>query len=127
MATKTDQPLGIEFQLWAAADKLRGSMDASEYKHVVLGLLFLKYISDAFEELHGQLETEPPPDRAFIKTRSAHSLLYAGIAGHYKQITEFHASLLTQPPADQSCRPPLMLYPSRDNLSILKPLKKVPG
>jgi type I restriction-modification system DNA methylase subunit len=40
------------------ADALRGSMDAGEYKHVVLGLLFLKYISDAFEEKHAQLEAE---------------------------------------------------------------------
>jgi hypothetical protein len=44
--------LGFEQKLWAAADKLRGHMDASEYKHVVLGLIFLKYISDAFEERH---------------------------------------------------------------------------
>ena len=42
--------LGFEDKLWAAADKLRGNMDASEYKHVVLGLIFLKYISDAFME-----------------------------------------------------------------------------
>ena len=40
--------LGFENQMWAAADRLRGHMDASEYKHVVLGLIFLKYISDAF-------------------------------------------------------------------------------
>ena len=40
------------------ADTLRGSMDAAEYKHVVLGLLFLKYISDAFEERHVRLEGE---------------------------------------------------------------------
>ena len=40
---------GYESELWAMADALRGSMDASEYKHVVLGLIFLKYISDAFE------------------------------------------------------------------------------
>ena len=40
--------LGFEAELFLAADKLRGSMDASEYKHVVLGLVFLKYISDAF-------------------------------------------------------------------------------
>ncbi len=51
-------PLGIEAQLWATADKLRGSMDAAEYKHVVLGLIFLKYISDAFEEQHARLEAE---------------------------------------------------------------------
>ena len=41
--------LGYENELWTAADKLRGSMDAGEYKHVVLGLIFLKYVSDAFE------------------------------------------------------------------------------
>ena len=41
--------LGFEAKLWLAADKLRNNMDAAEYKHVVLGLIFLKYISDAFE------------------------------------------------------------------------------
>jgi type I restriction enzyme M protein len=50
--------VGFEQQLWQAADALRGSMDAAEYKHVVLGLIFLKYISDAFEEKHAQLESE---------------------------------------------------------------------
>ena len=45
-----------DVQLWRTADALRGSMDASEYKHVVLGLIFLKYISDAFEEAHARLE-----------------------------------------------------------------------
>lgn len=44
--------------MWAAADKLRGHMDAAEYKHVVLGLIFLKYISDAFEERHAELLAE---------------------------------------------------------------------
>jgi len=42
--------LGFEAKLWQAADAMRGSMDAAEYKHVALGLIFLKYISDAFEE-----------------------------------------------------------------------------
>jgi hypothetical protein len=41
--------------LWAAADKLRSNMDAAEYKHIVLGLIFLKYISDAFDERRAQL------------------------------------------------------------------------
>src|SRR5437867_10504427 len=50
--------IGYEAQLWQMADALRGSMDAAEYKHVVLGLLFLKYISDAFEEQHARLEAE---------------------------------------------------------------------
>src|SRR5215217_7261045 len=51
-------PGRLEADLWKTADALRGSMDAAEYKHVVLGLIFLKYISDAFEEKHAELETE---------------------------------------------------------------------
>jgi len=47
--------LGFEAKLWLAADKLRNNMDAAEYKHVVLGLIFLKYISDSFEEMHARL------------------------------------------------------------------------
>jgi type I restriction enzyme M protein len=50
--------IGYEAELWLMADALRGSMDASEYKHVVLGLIFLKYISDAFEELHARLDAD---------------------------------------------------------------------
>ncbi|MFN7226433.1 MAG: N-6 DNA methylase [Holosporales bacterium] len=58
--------LGFEAHLWAAADKMRGHMDPSEYKHVALGLIFLKYISDAFEEKHALLNAEKdanPEDR----------------------------------------------------------------
>jgi len=51
--------LGFEQKLWQAADKMRNNMDAAEYKHVVLGLIFLKYISDAFEEKHKFLVKEP--------------------------------------------------------------------
>ena len=47
----------IEKQLWKSADKLRKNIDAAEYKHVVLGLIFLKYISDSFEELHARLQS----------------------------------------------------------------------
>jgi len=47
----------IEKQLWKAADKLRTNIDAAEYKHIVLGLIFLKYISDAFEDLHEKLKS----------------------------------------------------------------------
>lgn len=50
--------LGFEEKLWLAADKLRGQVDASEYKHIVLGLVFLKYISDAFEERHSHLAAD---------------------------------------------------------------------
>lgn len=54
--------LGFEQKLWEAADKLRGSMDPGEYKHVVLGLIFLKYISDAFEERYTELQGEENAD-----------------------------------------------------------------
>ncbi|MBI2566069.1 MAG: type I restriction-modification system subunit M N-terminal domain-containing protein [Candidatus Schekmanbacteria bacterium] len=54
----TSATVGYEAQLWQMADALRGSMDAAEYKHVVLGLIFLKYISDAFAEQHAKLVAE---------------------------------------------------------------------
>ena len=53
---------GYEAELWKMADSLRGNMDAAEYKHVVLGLIFLKYVSDAFEELREELLREPLAD-----------------------------------------------------------------
>lgn len=56
--TNSGANLGFESELWRAADALRSNMDAAEYKHVVLGLIFLKYISDAFEEQHKKLEGE---------------------------------------------------------------------
>ena len=71
--TKTDRTkgsnganLGFEQKLWQVADKLRGNMDAADYKNVVLGLIFLKYISDAFQERYDALKKEPhaePEDR----------------------------------------------------------------
>ncbi|MFH1505990.1 MAG: class I SAM-dependent DNA methyltransferase [archaeon] len=58
--TKNDSngDLGFEQKLWKAADKMRSNMDAAEYKHVVLGLIFLKYISDSFEEKHEMLKEQ---------------------------------------------------------------------
>jgi type I restriction enzyme M protein len=68
MANNNHKPgaLGFEATLWSAAEKLKGNMDAAEYKHVVLGLIFLKYISDAFEEKHAALlkdKSADPEDR----------------------------------------------------------------
>ena len=67
---KTVEQKPFEQVLWQAADKLRKNIDAAEYKHVVLGLLFLKYVSDAFEELHqkilnkeGEFAYDDPEDR----------------------------------------------------------------
>ena len=47
--------IGFEAKLWLAADKLRNNMHAAEYKHVVVGLIFIKYISDAFQEIRAKL------------------------------------------------------------------------
>ena len=55
--TKESNSEPIEKQLWKAADKLRKNIDAAEYKHIVLGLIFLKYISDAFEDLYAKLKS----------------------------------------------------------------------
>jgi len=54
--------LNLEEKLWQTADKLRGHLDAAEYKHVVLGLIFLKYISDAFAEHYTKLQQEEYAD-----------------------------------------------------------------
>ncbi len=61
--------LGFEQTLWQAADKLRGNMDAADYKHVVLGLIFLKYISDAFKEMYEYLRAavNDPQDDYFLR------------------------------------------------------------
>src|SRR5712692_1779221 len=67
-ADSTAATVGYEAQLWQMADALRGSMDAAEYKHVCLGLLFLKYISDAFEERHEYLKraVNDPKDEYYL-------------------------------------------------------------
>ena len=61
-ANNSGANLGFEAHLWAAADKLRGNMEPSDYKHVALGLIFLKYISDAFEAKRADLLTEELAD-----------------------------------------------------------------
>jgi len=78
-ATKEDKKksnggnLGFEEKLWQAADKMRGHMDPAEYKHVVLGLIFLKYISDAFEERRKELEirTAEPSSEYYVSEEIA--------------------------------------------------------
>ncbi|MGI6460383.1 MAG: N-6 DNA methylase [Candidatus Hydrogenedentales bacterium] len=70
--------LGFEATLWQAADKLRGHMDAAEYKHVVLGLIFLKYISDAFEEKRQSLErvtADPASDYYFKEEQDRYGVM----------------------------------------------------
>lgn len=59
MPKTTSANIGFEAKLWSAADKLRGNLDPGEYKHVVLGLIFLKYISDSFEETYQSIKNDP--------------------------------------------------------------------
>ena len=59
---QTNGALGFEEKLWKAADKLRNNMDAAEYKHVVLGLIFLKYISDKFNTVYNKISEEEYAD-----------------------------------------------------------------
>jgi type I restriction enzyme M protein len=65
--------LGFEEKLWHAADKMRGHMDPAEYKHVVLGLIFLKYISDDFEEQHKNLLSlvSDPKSEYYVREKQA--------------------------------------------------------
>jgi type I restriction enzyme M protein len=65
--------LGFENQVWAAADKLRGHMDASEYKNVVLGLIFLKYISDAFQAKYKELDAKKETEYTDTEDRDEYS------------------------------------------------------
>lgn len=62
MSKNNGATIGYEEKLWQAADKLRGNMDAAEYKHVVLGLIFLKYVSDSFMELYERLKADEYAD-----------------------------------------------------------------
>src|SRR6266480_2893217 len=68
--------LGFEETLWQAADKMRGHMDAGEYKHIVLGLIFLKYISDAFEEHRSKLQKEDVLDTEDRQIYRAHNIFF---------------------------------------------------
>ena len=72
-ASENGATVGYEAKLWEMADALRGSMDAAEYKHVVLGLIFLKYISDAFDARRARLVEELKSEG--IEGREAETLL----------------------------------------------------
>ena len=62
MAKKDTTSIGFEDKIWKAADVLRGNLNASEYEGVVLGLIFLKYISDKFEEKFSELSADEYAD-----------------------------------------------------------------
>ncbi len=78
----------LEKQLWKAADKLRKNIDAAEYKHVVLGLIFLKYISVSFEELYARLQTEVDQgaDPEDIEEYKAENVFYVPIQARWSTL-----------------------------------------
>ena len=80
---------GYEAELWQMADALRGSMDAAEYKHVVLGLIFLKYISDAFEERHAAVLAEWGEDAAEDRDEyTAENIFWVPIEARWSRLKE---------------------------------------
>jgi len=88
--SKAEQEEPLEKKLWKAADKLRKNIDAAEYKHIVLGLIFLKYISDAFEELYqklvsgaGDFEGADPEDK---NEYTAEKVFYVPPSARWKSI-----------------------------------------
>lgn len=83
--------LGFEKKIWEAADKLRGNVDASEYKHVVLGLIFLKYISDSFEERYQELLAEGAGFEEEIDEYLAHNIFFVPEQARWSNIAK-HAN-----------------------------------
>lgn len=90
MATGTTT-VGFEEKLWLAADKLRSNMDAAEYKHVVLGLIFLKYVSDSFEEKYQQLVAEGYGDEEDRDEYLAENIFYVPKEARWGEIQK-HAT-----------------------------------
>lgn len=83
--------IGFEEKLWQAADKLRSNMDAAEYKHVVLGLIFLKYVSDSFEEKYQQLVAEGYGDEEDRDEYLAENIFYVPKEARWGEIQK-HAT-----------------------------------
>nr|WP_326718041.1 class I SAM-dependent DNA methyltransferase [Vagococcus sp. B2T-5] len=84
--------LKIEEKLWQTADKLRGSMDASEYKNVVLGLIFLKYVSDSFEEKHAELLVDEYADEEDRDEYLAENIFWVPKKARWSYISEHSKS-----------------------------------
>ena len=88
MANKNTADIGFEKEIWDAACVLRGNMDASEYKNVILGLIFLKYISDSFEEKYQELLTEGEGFEEDRDEYSADNIFFVPIGARWKDIAE---------------------------------------
>lgn len=91
MADKNTADIGFEKQIWDAACVLRGNMDAAEYKNVVLGLIFLKYISDRFDDKYQELVEEGDGfeediDEYTSEVSSLYQLVHVGVRLQQKHI-----------------------------------------
>jgi type I restriction enzyme M protein len=83
----------LEKTLWAAADKLRNNMDAAEYKHIVLGLIFLKYISDSFEDLYNRLKEDKLSDAEDKDEYLAENVFYVPPSARWNYLQHQRAKL----------------------------------
>lgn len=88
MATKNTADIGFEKEIWDAACVLRGNMDASEYKNVILGLIFLKYISDSFEEKYQELVEEGEDFEEDKDEYYSENIFYVPVGARWKDIAE---------------------------------------
>ena len=88
MAKENISEIGFEKQIWDAADELRGSMDAAEYKHVVLGLIFLKYLSDKFEERYQELVEEGEGFEEDIDEYTAKNIFFVPPEARWSEIAK---------------------------------------
>ncbi|MFY9114706.1 MAG: type I restriction-modification system subunit M N-terminal domain-containing protein [Dethiobacteria bacterium] len=94
MAALNSADVGFEKQLWASADILRGNIDASEYKHVVLGLIFLKYISDKFEARYQELVEEGDGFEEDIDEYSRMGVFYVPPSARWGATTDNSAKII---------------------------------
>lgn len=88
MAKENISEIGFEKQIWNAAEELRGSMDAAEYKHVVLGLIFLKYLSDKFEERYQELINEGKGFEEDIDEYTAKNIFFVSPKARWSEIAK---------------------------------------
>jgi len=88
MSNENSADVGFEKQLWGAADLLRGNMDASEYKHVFLGLIFLKYVSDKFEERYDELKAENKGYEEDIDEYTSEGIFYVPPSSRWIEINK---------------------------------------
>ena len=107
----------IEKQLWKSADKLRKNIDAAEYKHVVLGLIFLKYISDAFESLYEKLKAGEGDykgaDPEDIDEYKAENVFFGPAEARWRAPGAAARRRRPRPPASRPSRPRSCALPAR--------------